>query len=407
MRCGEVETVYDEAVMPGLLSHRPDSATRRSPFRPGSGILPPYLAGRVSEQSLIQDFLEDLAQRAAPPSDIVLYGPRGNGKTALLLWARNQARSLGIDAVRFSGKVVPTAESLARRISSEPRLLRWLGGLSLSRVGGGRTLKDPERQVAAVLARRARKRPTLLAVDEAHRLGTTPGEVLLNEVQGMRGAEAPVLLILAGTPDLPRHLSTMGASFWDRGEQLPLGRLEPDAAADAVRVPFEEHGRSIEEEALEQVVRESHGYPFFLQLWGDLLWKDCSDPEVPSSLVDIDCARPWFERRRDIYYDRRLDELDSLALVSVAAEVAAEFSDAEPVRRERVQTAIRSALEREGGGKGPAPSAIIEADRVLRHRGYIWPVVQQSNAYYQPGIPSLMRYVTRNQSDWEAGGEAS
>lgn len=114
--------------MTGLLSHRPDLARRRSPFRPGSGTLPPYLAGRVSEQSVIQDFLEDLAQRAAPPSDIVLYGPRGNGKTALLLWARKQAKSLGIDVVRFSGKVVPTAESLARRISSEPQQLRWLGG---------------------------------------------------------------------------------------------------------------------------------------------------------------------------------------------------------------------------------------------------------------------------------------
>ncbi len=392
--------------MAGLLLHRPDSATGGSPFRPGSGTLPPYLAGRALEQSLIQDFLNVLAQRTAPPSDITLYGPRGNGKTALLLWAGSQAKTLGIDVVRFSGKVVPTAESLARRISSEPRLLRWLGGLSLSGVGSV-TLKDPERQVAAVLGRRARKRPMLLAVDEAHRLDPNPGEVLLNEVQDLRGEDAPVLLILAGTPDLRRHLGTMGASFWDRSEQLPLGRLEPDAAADAVRVPFEEHGRSIEDEALERVVRESHSYPFFLQIWGNLLWKGSPDPAVPVSLADIDRARPIFERRREIYYDRRIDELDSAGLVSVAAEVAAEFSDAERVLREGVKTAIRSALERAGSGKAPAPSAVIEADRVLRHWGYIWPVVQQGVAYYEPGIPSLMRYVTINErKNREVRGEA-
>ena len=167
-----------------------DSATGRSPFQPGPGKLPPYLAGRESEQALIREYLEVLAARDSPASDIILHGPRGNGKTALLLWTRHQAEALGIDVVRFSGKVVPTADSLARRISSEPRWLRWLGGFSTPWIGGV-TLKDPERQVAAILARKARKRTALLAVDEAHRLGTSPGGLLLNEIRSCAAKNCP------------------------------------------------------------------------------------------------------------------------------------------------------------------------------------------------------------------------
>ena len=156
---------------------------------------------------------------------------------------------------------------------------------------------------------------------------------------------------------------------------------------------MEEHGRSIAPDALRQVVRESHAYPFFLQLWGDLLWKGCAEPTAPASRSDLDRVRPLFEEERELYYDRRFDELDNAGLVSVAAGVAAEFSGPERVPRERVRIAIRSALEREGSGQASDPSAVRQADRDLRHLGYIWPVVHQGTACYEPGIPSLMRFV--------------
>ena len=231
--------------------------------------------------------------------------------------------------------------------------------------------------------------------------------LLSNTVQAFRRMELPVLLILAGTPDLPRHLSAMGASFWDRSKQLPLGRLEPVSAADAVRIPLEEHGRSISPEALDHLVRESHGYPFFLQLWGDLLWTGCSDPSAPASRGDLERTRPLFEQERGLFYDKRLDELERAGLFEVAAAVAAEFAGTERVLRERVRIAIRSVVERDGMGEAPDSAAVRETERVLRHRGYIWPVVQQNVGYYEPGIPSLMRHVTLNEmKNREARGDA-
>ena len=122
--------------------------------------------------------------------------------------------------------------------------------------------------ISAVLSRRARKRGLVVAVDEAHTLAIGVGRALLNAVQQSLTDQAPVMLLLAGTPGLPRHLNSMDASFWGRSETVPLGLLRPVAAADAIRIPMEAEGRSISTEALAQVVEESHGYPYFLQLWG-------------------------------------------------------------------------------------------------------------------------------------------
>ena len=62
-------------------------------FEPGPGGLPPYLAGREHEQRTCRAFLDHLRQGAAPPGNLVLYGPRGNGKTTLLSWLHKAARA--------------------------------------------------------------------------------------------------------------------------------------------------------------------------------------------------------------------------------------------------------------------------------------------------------------------------
>ena len=122
------------------------------------------------------------------------------------------------------------------------------------------------------IARQVRRRPVVLLVDEAHVLEPAVGKRLLQSVQSFRSSGSPVLLILAGTPVLPSSLRGMQVTFWERGRILPLTRLDQPSSADAISVPLEEGNRSITSEALQQVAQESQGYPFFLQLWGEVLW---------------------------------------------------------------------------------------------------------------------------------------
>lgn len=62
---------------------QPQSEPDYGPFRPGTGSLPPYLAGRAKEQAKIEAILGILRRGKPPPSALIFFGPRGNGKTAL------------------------------------------------------------------------------------------------------------------------------------------------------------------------------------------------------------------------------------------------------------------------------------------------------------------------------------
>lgn len=255
-------------------------------------------------------------------------------------------------------------------------------------------MSDPEvGGLTRLLGRRACRGPLLVALDEAHKMDPELGRDLLNAVQHVQDEDRPVMLLLAGTPDLPRHLNTMEASFRDRCKDLPIGRLSSEDAADAVRIPLEDGGRSIQADALEAVARESHGYPFFLQLWGEAIWDACPDPHSPIGLGEIALVRPRFQTAQSRFYDKRCEELTRARLLPVAADLAELFADAERRSPGEVEEAVRASLERSGR---PAAEAEVSAacDR-LRDLGYIWRVVHQLTPWYEPGIPSLMRFVER------------
>ena len=117
--------------MAGFLLHRPELAAGASPFQPGSGKLPPYLAGRESEQGLIRGCLGGLVQRTAPASDIILYGPRGNGKTVLIEWARREAEALKIPVANLNGGYHPVRRAPRHRTVCQQPLARGTARLHL------------------------------------------------------------------------------------------------------------------------------------------------------------------------------------------------------------------------------------------------------------------------------------
>ena len=80
-------------------------------FRPGSGDRPPHLAGREREIMAVAPMEADLRSKRAPSADIVLHGPRGNGKTVLLDEIGGRLRQAGADVVNAT----PTDMEAANR----------------------------------------------------------------------------------------------------------------------------------------------------------------------------------------------------------------------------------------------------------------------------------------------------
>ena len=366
------------------------------PFRPGTGGLPPYLAGRETEQDLFRESLERLRRGISAPAEIILYGPRGNGKTALLRWVRRQVEADdALDVCWLTPAEVRDPDALARHL----RVTSWLDrlahdGVSVAGVGVSLRQSDAQPMLTEALRARAKEQPLLVLLDEAHTLKPSVGNLLLNAAQDA-GREAPFLLVLAGTPDLHARLSEMAASFWSRAEGLPVGRLGETAAAEAIRQPLSEEGVEIEIEALKRIARTSHGYPFFLQVWGSAVWKSLREPPAArrvSSAV-VEAAALKFEKRKDHCYLQRYEELRVRSLLPAAREVAIAFGEAKTLS----DPALDSALERAASTGGPAPG---EAEESLKHLGFIWRA--GTTPTWEPGIPSLMDYILEHTAELTA-----
>ena len=361
------------------------------PFRPGPGRYPPFFAGRETERSRFRAVLDLLKQRQPAPSEIVLYGPRGNGKTALLLWLeRFIEQQAGLEVIRLSPSSYRDSKSLTKAIVREPvwrKLLpqrfspRWFTRAAPKR-------ETPEFETA--LARRVSRKPLVMLLDEAHWLEPALGLPVLHASQQV-GGRLPFLLVLAGTPDLPARLNALGASFWNRCEQRRIGRLDAEATAAAFSEPFRADGVRIQSEALARLVQESHGYPYFVQVLGNELWQQVTGPsgsaERQISPDSVDAALPGFRKTQRLYYGQRYDELGSPKLLSAAREVAAAFAKG---GSELGEEDLRAAVAR-GLGKKPGAGKTVAAERDLRHLGFIWRAGVEP--VWEPGIPSLMDYV--------------
>ena len=366
--------------------------SRRGPFQPGYGAAPPYLAGRGTEQALFRDLLEDLRNGIPAPGDVVLYGPRGNGKTVLLGWLEDAiAETPEVDAVSPTPSEIGTAGQLADLLLPRSWWEQFApGGVSVGGVGiNWRPGKEGPPRASEALSARAQRKPLVLLLDEAHTLDPEVGRALLTASQKV-GRRLPFLLVLAGTPNLESHLGRMGASFWERAEQLPIGRLTEAAAAAAIRKPLEEDDITISDDALERIVADSHGYPFFVQLWGRAVWLHTS-AAAPGGRrritgVEVEAGRPSIDRRRDLFYLRRYDELKERRLLPAARSVADAFENSVLLDDAQLDAAVERGLRDE-----PSREEIGDARSALRHLGYIWR--PGARPRWEPGIPSLMDYM--------------
>ena len=340
------------------------------------------------------------------PRDVVLCGPRGNGKTVLLRWFQHEveARGGGIELLWRTPSDLPSLDALATTLVPPRRFKSMLpDSLSLS-IGVGRVgweLGDDPGTLAELLTLRCQRRALVVLLDEAHTLDPRVGQALLNASQSV-SAMAPFLLVLAGTPGLVPHLDAMSATFWDRAEQLPIGLLDRAASAAALTRPFAAQSPSVafDDAALDKVLDDSQHYPYFLQLFGAALWDALEASGATTiSTAAVDHAAAAFHRRRETYYHHRRNELDRAGVLAVASAVARAFAGRDRLTQADLDAAIAEAQT--GFDRTNVRQASPEAhdrDQAIRIRdelaavGYVWNPPGERDMW-RPGIPSLMAYI--------------
>jgi len=373
-------------------------------FTPGTGVVPPYLAGRKREQEYFRDCVEALKNRKPISQDMIIYGPRGNGKTALLGYLqqetlRKEGAKLDVQWAtpremehpgKFIDLVIGDHSGLRDKLTS--------GGFSIdfgiAKANVEIDLTKRPLTIQDLLQERCQSKPLILIIDEAHRMSPQMGEELLNASQQVRRNSHPFLLVLAGTPNLMAALGKANASFWGRSKILPLGRLSPDEAGQAVTVPLEQAGISFAPGVVDEIVGRTHCYPFFLQIWGDCLARNLA--QIGQTEITLDMLREVeaeAHRDRDAMYQTRFNEIREMRLLSVAGSVANAFlQSGQPV----LHTGVLEDAIAKGMAADDEPVTdrhILDKFEQLSHIGYVW---QVEGANYEPGIPSLMTYVHRN-----------
>ena len=347
-----------------------------NPFRPGRGITPPYLAGRENEQRQLKQILAEISAGRSPAADMVMYGPRGMGKTVLLNWLKNEAKKSG------------TVDNPIRTSSATPNQLKDPAEMWSFLLSDDWLKKDtPNKTLLKDLISECKKNPLVFLLDEAHKMEPEQCLALLNLSQQVQN-EAPFLLVLAGTPGLAHFLSTVGASFVERSNKIGIGRLDAQATADAIVKPLNEHGIEIDDNSLVHVVEDSQHYPYFIQLWGAALWNEANKENL-THLTDeqVDIAESNVNGEKQSFYAERWSRLFQDKLLPVAQIIATAFQNTSKYTEIALVLLLRDAL--------PADQAedqhIASVLQALTQQDFIWR--PPGTDLYEAGIPSLMTYV--------------
>ena len=292
-----------------------------SPFRPGPGTVPPYLAGRKKERQLIEEALDLIARplvegklKAPPLAPIKLLGLRGVGKTTLLGWALRKARHQGMHAISYAYL------SDARPGEGYDNLL--VGLYRVYQSESSLSEQEWEDDFPKMLERLVRAKPVLLLLDEVMHYETHLLKPLLQEIERLIRDGLPLAVIMAGTPMLDGALKRADASFIDRALNCHFHHLSDDEVREALREPFTQRGMQISEDALDLLASWTDNYPYFVQLAGSKAW--AAMVKSGRFVIDMEMAQqaaPAMQKVRNRHYRLMFTRIKKAALLSHASHV--------------------------------------------------------------------------------------
>jgi hypothetical protein len=315
---------------------------RENPYSPGAGTPPPELAGR-----------DDVIERAAVALDriragrgarsVILYGLRGVGKTVLLNRIRLDAESRGIVTVRMEA---PEERSLPALLAPALRaaLIR-LDRLEAAKHGAARALRalagfasalkvkyqdievgievPPEKGLAdsgdldtdlsdliAAIGQAAAERKTavVLFIDELQYVQEDQLASLITALHSANQAELPVTMVAAGLPQLLGQTGRAKSYAERLFEFVSIDQLNANAAKAALCVPAAKEEVRFEDDAIQEILNQTHCYPYFLQEWGKHSW----NVATASPITGEDAAQATIEALADLdssFFRVRFDRL--------------------------------------------------------------------------------------------------
>lgn len=289
----------------------------KNPFSPGAGAQPPELTGRAEVLDRSQIILERV-RAGRHDRSCLLVGLRGVGKTVLLnriqaLAEKNGYRSALLEAPegkRLAELLAPplrqlllqldVVEGAKNKLRSALAALRSFAStfqVTIGDIGIGikpqagladsGMLENDTTDLLVAVAEAAAERNTSIAllIDELQYVVEPELAALLAALHRIGQRNLPLVMFGAGLPQLI-GLTGKAKSYAERLFTFQeIGALQRADAIEALRSPIEREGASIETVALDEVIRDTEGYPFFLQEWGSHAWNIADSSPITLSHV--------------------------------------------------------------------------------------------------------------------------
>lgn len=366
----------------------------QNPFSPGAGSPPPELAGR---DDLLKEAGIALGRIRAGRYErsLMLVGLRGVGKTVLLNRIREMATGNGYRIVMIEATesrslpalLLPTLRQVlfgldamadvSDKVKRGLRVLRSFVGCfkaTINEVEFGLNI-DPERGTAdsgdleadlsellVSVGEAAQDRRTAVAIiiDELQYLSEDEMSALIMAVHRISQRQLPIVLIGAGLPQLV-GLAGRSKSYAERLFRYPVvGPLTEAEAIKALQSPVVSQDVRFTEEALGELIRITHGYPYFLQEWGYNTWNIA--PATPIGIEDVRDAtniairkldESFFRVRFDRLTPREKDYMRALSDLGAGPHRSGDVADRLGVKVRSIAP-LRSGLIRKGMIYSPA-----------------------------------------------------
>ena len=364
-----------------------------NPFQPGRGIPPPLIAGRDAELEAADRALERLAEGRSPSEDLLFYGPRGNGKTTLLLEIGQRARERGARVETFPVEALTDETRLVRRLQERAQVLGGgLTGVQAAGIGVSTAPSAPPEDPETLLALWVgsdEHRPLVIVLDEVQAMSPEVARPFFYAVQQAKVGAAPFLVLAAGTPDARRRIRE-AATFNERGfEPVPVGRLQRSHTTAALTEPARAAGRPIARDALALLAEQSQDYPYFVQLLGSAAWDAAAgahtdEISLPTAQRGVEECRDRIER----FYASRYEEAEFRRIEPVLKPLALLFEE----HGGRVPHKAFTALLRRAGAEDSVPLDDLGLRVELSDLGVVW---SADGAVWEMGIPSFADYLLR------------
>ena len=272
--------------------------TGHNPFQPAPGASPPELVGRAGELASIADAAQRI-KSGSTPTPIVFTGLRGIGKTVLLNRLIESAGPKAVvlrlevePGVQLSSivqevitSVLPTLASAPKRIALRlDAVLRTIPKIQYELAGemGALSVTAPEEDQPRLLPIRtaiatlneavaAIDKFLVITIDEIHDVDIASLRTIAAAVHQSAGIGTPILFACAGLPQTSEVIQRL-RTYAHRWDQYELDFLRRAEVAQAIRLPIERAGSTIATEALDLLIENSAGYPYFVQKYASAAW---------------------------------------------------------------------------------------------------------------------------------------